>query len=332
VTENPEAPAFVADIGGTHVRFALSAASAEPSDRQTLECADFESPVVAAESYLSSLQLSERPRIACFAVASPIDADRVEMTNHVWRFSVEETRRQLGLERLEVINDFAAIALGIPALGDEDRRRLKEGEPRTGSPIAVLGPGTGLGVSALIPQRGGWLALATEGGHRDLAATTEREWQVIEVLQRRFGHVSAERVLSGPGLVALHQAIALLAGAPALAVEPRDVAELARRDPTGPAGEAMALFAGWLGAVAGDLVLTLGARGGVYLAGGILPRLAETFDDERFRTRFLAKGRFRSYLEPVPVDLIVSKEAALLGAANHLIALCNSTTIPEEAR
>jgi glucokinase len=331
VTENPNPPALVADIGGTHVRFALAAASGGPSDRQTLDCADFESPADAVESYLSSLQLSERPRVACFAVASPIDADRVEMTNHVWGFSVEETRRQLGLERLEVINDFATIALAIPALGDEDRRCLKEGEPRAGSPIAILGPGTGLGVSALIPHRGGWLALATEGGHRDLAAATEREWQVVEVLQHRFGHVSAERVLSGPGLVALYQAIAVLAGVPALELEPRDIAEVARRDPAGPAGEAMALFAGWLGAVAGDLVLTLGARGGVYLAGGILPRLAEAFDDERFRMRFLAKGRFRSYLEPVPVDLIISEEAALLGAATHLLGQCNSTTMPEEA-
>lgn len=332
MTENPDAPALVADIGGTHVRFALAAASGGLSDRRTLDCADFASPAAAAESYLSGLRLDERPRVACFAVATPIDGDLVEMTNRVWRFSVEETRRRLDLDRLEVINDFTALALAIPALDSEDRRPIKRGEPRAGSPLAILGPGTGLGVSALIPHQGGWLALATEGGHRDLAAATEREWRVVEVLRRRYDHVSAERVLSGPGLVALYQAVAELSGAEVGELEPSEVSELARREPTSPAGEALLLFTGWLGAVAGDLVLTLGARGGVYLAGGILPRLAEGFDDERFRDRFVAKGRFRAYLEPVPVDLIVSEEAALLGAATHLNGPYNSTTMPEGMR
>jgi glucokinase len=304
----------------------------ELSDRQTLDCADFVSPAAAAEFFLTSRQLDDRPWVACFALASPIEADRVEMTNHIWKFSVEETRRQLELDRLEVINDFAALALAAPTLEGKDRRRLKQGEPRVGSPIAILGPGTGLGVSAAIPHRGDWLPLATEGGHRDLAATNEREWQVVEALQRRFGHVSAERVLSGPGLVALYQAILELAGEETLEVDPSEVPSRARRDPAGPAGEAMALFSGWLGAVAGDLVLTLGARGGVFLAGGIVPRLGEVFDDERFQTRFLAKGRFRSYLEPVPVDLVLSEEAALLGAARHLIGLGNWTTMLEEGK
>jgi glucokinase len=332
VTANPDAAVLVADIGGTHVRFALSTAAGRLGDRQTFDCADFESPALAAESFLSGLQLGERPRVACFAVAARIGAARVETTNQVWRCSAEEPRRQLELDRLEVVNDFTAVALSIPTLGDEDRRRIKQGEGRAGLPLAVLGPGTGLGVSALIPQPGGWLALAGEGGHRGLAPPTEREWQVVELLQRRCGHVSAERVLSGPGLVVLYQAISLLSGVEARKLEPGGVAAEAKRDPEGPAGEAMTLFAGWLGGVAGDLVLTLGARGGVYLAGGVLPRLGDVFDEERFRTRFMAKGRFRSYLEPVPVDLIVSEEATLRGAANHLISLGNSTTIREGTR
>lgn len=328
MTAHPDAPVLVADIGGTHIRFALATAAGGIDQRRTFDGADFDSPASAAASFLSDLEAGERPRVACFAVAAPVGADEVEMTNREWRFSVEETRRRLELDRLEVVNDFTALALSIPTLGDQDRHCIKQGEARAGSPLAVLGPGTGLGVSALIPHPGGWVALAGEGGHRDLAAANEREWRVVEILQRRWGHVAAERVLSGPGLMALYRAVSLLSGIEARQLEPHQVAEEAGGDPEGPAGEAMGLFAGWLGAVTGDLVLTLGARGGVYLAGGILPRLGDAFDEERFRARFLAKGRFRTYLEPVPVDLIVGEEAALRGAANHLIGPPNSTTMP----
>lgn len=327
MSQNPDLFALVADIGGTHVRFALWSEGEGLGSRQTLFCADFASPAEAVQSYLGSVRPRTRPAAACFAVAAPVDEDRVEMTNQIWRFSVQRTRRQLGLDRLEVINDFAATALAVPALGPEDRRRLKEGEARADSPVAVLGPGTGLGVSALIPAGGGRLALSTEGGHRDLAARNEREWQIVQVLRHRFGHVSAERVLSGPGLVALHQAIAEANGRAPEELEPDAVVARATLEREGVAEEALSLFSGWLGAVAGDLVLTLGARGGVYLGGGILPRLGANFDEERFRSRFLDKGRFRAYLEPVPVDLITSEDVALEGAAAYLIAERNSTTM-----
>jgi glucokinase len=217
-----------------------------------------------------------------------------------------------------VVNDFTALALSLPVLRPEDTRLVKPGTREETAPMALIGPGTGLGVSALVPVAGRWWALSTEGGHRDLAATDEREWQVCRVLQKRFGHVAAERVLSGPGLVNLYGVLCELAGITAEELRPRDVEHRARENPDGLEAEAVRLFSGWLGAVAGDLALTLGARGGVFLAGGMLPKMGTTFDEKRFRQGFLNKGRFRAYLEPIPVDLLLHKTAALLGAARVL--------------
>jgi glucokinase len=309
---------LVADIGGTHIRFGLADAEQGVRRQSTLYCADYSEPAAAAEEYLNGLDSSQRPEKAVFAIASPVTGDRVEMTNHVWDFSIEETRRQLELSTLRVVNDFTALALSLPILEPEELRRVREGERQAGAPLGLLGPGTGLGVSGLVPAQGKWWPLSTEGGHRDLAATSEREWQVVQILQQRFGRASAERVLSGPGLVNLYQALCELSGVEPLESRPRDVEHRARASADSLEAEATRLFSGWLGAVAGDLALTLGARGGVFLAGGILPKMGTVFDEALFRQRFLAKGRFRDYLEPIPVDLIVHRTAALIGAAQVL--------------
>lgn len=304
---------LVADIGGTHARFGIAVAGTVGHER-TLECTDFSGPAAAAAEYLSHLESSALPTEAVFAVASPVDGDRIEMTNHVWNFSVDETRRRLDLSNLRVINDFTALALALPVLGADELRPIKGGERLSGAPMAVLGPGTGLGVSALIPVGETWKALATEGGHRDLAAVNDREWRIIELLRHRFERVSAERVLSGPGLLNLYAVLCELDGVAARAPTPQEITHRAQAAGNSREAEALHLFSGWLGAVAGDLVLTLGARGGLFLGGGMLPKLGALFDAARFIDRFLAKGRFRSYLEPVPVDLIVSRTAALRGA------------------
>jgi glucokinase len=309
---------LVADIGGTHVRFGLADAKG-PVHRETmLYCADFPHPAAAAEEYLAGLGAASRPTRAVFAVASPITGDRVEMTNQVWDFSIADTRRRLALAELRVINDFTALALSLPVLQAEDVRPVKAGHRRPGAPIALLGPGTGLGVSGLVPFGDRWVPLSTEGGHRDLAATTEREWQIVRHLQREYGHLSAERVVSGPGLVVLYRALCDLEGRAPEDLEPAEVEHRARQQADGLEAEAVGLFSGWLGAVAGDLALTLGATGGLYLAGGILPKMGPVFDDERFRQRFVAKGRFRDYLEAIPVDLVLHRTAALIGAVRAL--------------
>jgi len=309
---------LVADIGGTHVRFGLADAQEGIRRASTLYCADFSEPAAAAEEYLIGLDRSQRPQRAVFAIASPVTGDRVEMTNHVWDFSIDETRRRLELSALRVVNDFTALALALPVLRPDEVRRVKDGARQVDAPMAVLGPGTGLGVSGLVPVRGSWWPLSTEGGHRDLAAATEREWQIVQILQRRFGNVSAERVLSGPGLVNLYAALCELSGVEPLESRPRDVEHRARENADSLEAEATRLFSGWLGAVAADLALTLGARGGIFLAGGILPKMGTVFDEALFQKRFLAKGRFRQYLEPIPVDLVVHRTAALIGAARVL--------------
>lgn len=309
---------LVADIGGTHVRFGLADAEARIRRESTLYCADYSGPAAATEEYLTGLDRSQSPDRAVFAIASPVTGDRVEMTNHVWDFSIEETRIRLELSTLRVVNDFTALALALPVLRSDEVRRVKDGDRQTHAPIAVLGPGTGLGVSGLVPVRGRWWPLTTEGGHRDLAATTEREWKIVQILQRRFDTVSAERVLSGPGLVNLYEALCELSDIEPLASRPRDVVHRARETTDSLEAEATRLFSTWLGAVAADLALLLGARGGVFLAGGVLPKMGTAFDEPLFRQRFLKKGRFRSYLESIPVDLVIHRTAALIGAARVL--------------
>lgn len=306
---------LVGDVGGTTSRFARCDASGAPGPLVELRTADhdgLESALRAATERLGSA------RDASIAVAGPIDDDEVELTNAGWRFSIEGTRRALGLDRLHLANDFAAVARSLPELGPDEREPVRPGTPLAGAPWAVLGPGTGLGVAALIPTGSGWIPVPGEGGHRDLAATTPREWQVVERLARRFGHVSAERALSGPGLVALYETVCELDGLPCEKLAPREISAAARAG--APAAVAAGeLFAGWLGAVAGDLALTVGARGGVALAGGVLRGLGPAFLRERFVERFLAKGRFADYLEPIPIwRLIDPVRATLRGAAKLL--------------
>ncbi len=309
---------LVADIGGTHTRFGLIDGAGRVTRLRQMKCADHPSLPAAARSYLEDLELRSRPLQAVFAVAAPVSGDQVVMTNRAWSFAVEEVRRDLGLERLEVINDFAALALGVPYLPPDSSREIRAGRSRPGAPIAVLGPGTGLGVAVAVPTGGGWTALATEGGHRDLAARTDFEWQVVRRLRERFGRVSAERVLSGPGLVNLYESVCAVRGTEPASLSPKGVVDGARAGRWPDCVEAVALFSGWLGAVAGDLALSVGARGGVFLAGGVLPRMGRVFDSQLFVSGFLEKGRMREYLEAVPVRLIEDREAALLGAARAL--------------
>ncbi|MGN6826571.1 glucokinase [Paucibacter sp. M5-1] len=321
---NPRAVRLLADVGGTHVRLGWQdGAGAAIEHVQTLACDAHRDLGDCLGRYLQGLAAAgaARPTQAALGVASAVLDDRVRLTNRDWAFSAQALARQLDLQRLVVLNDFTALALAIPALPEPDFWHV--GGPSRGAPgpLAVIGPGTGLGVSGLIPQGDGqWTALQTEGGHVGLAPQNEREAALLERLRRRFGRVSAERVLSGPGLANLRRAIAELDGQP-LPAEPSP-AEVVQQALAGepPSAEALALFCAFLGDVAGDLVLSLGARGGLYIGGGIVPRLgAERFIGSDFRQRFEAKGRLAGYMHEVPSYVIASQEPpALLGASRAL--------------
>lgn len=313
-------PRLLGDVGGTNARFAWQAAGGAPIEAlATYRCADFASLEVVIRHYLAERGLGQ-PAQAAIGIANPVLGDRVQMTNHAWRFSIEALRRALGLARLRLLNDFAALALALPVLGAQELRAVGGGTAAPGGTKALIGPGTGLGVSALVQGGGGpGTVISGEGGHVTLAATNDEEAAVLAALRSQFGHVSAERVLSGAGLQNLHRAWAAVQGrqVPALSA-----AEITQHAVAGSDAECVAVvevFLGFLGNVAGNLALTLGATGGVYLGGGIVPRLGGAIEASRFRQRFEAKGRFAAYLQAIPVWVIdASGIPALRGAARSL--------------
>lgn len=301
-------PTLLADIGGTNVRFALFD-GAEVGEVAGLKVADYRSLADAARSFLRGRTVGS----AVLAAAGPVENGRCLLTNHSWIVDGPDLARELGFATAHVLNDFEAVAWSLPGLSTEDLHPLGAGSADGGAPRLVLGPGTGLGVSALIPVDRGFRAIASEGGHATLAADDEREAAVIALLRRRFGHVSAERVLCGAGLENLYAAIAALEGRPAVHRKAAEITGAGAEDPV--AAAVVGMFCGWLGAVAGDLALTFGARGGVYVAGGIAPRLLGALERSDFRRRFEAKGRFQAYLGAIPAWVILKVDPAFLGLA-----------------
>jgi glucokinase len=316
---------LLADVGGTNARFAWQAQpQGALTDVRTYACADYPSLQAAIETYLADTGRNgagQGPAQGAIGIANPIVGDQVHMTNHHWSFSIEALRQAIGLERLVVINDFTALALALPTLAPEEKRQIRAGQPDAGGALALIGPGTGLGVSGLVPAGdGSYRPLQGEGGHVTLAAVTPREQAVVAVLQKRFGHASAERAVSGLGLVWMYEALCELDGVPVPAgLDAPTISAKALDRSDARADETLALMFAFLGSVAGNLALTLGARGGVYLGGGVLPRVIERLETSAFHERFLSKGRFRAYMESVPVYLIQAKESpALRGVAEAL--------------
>jgi glucokinase len=310
--------AIVGDIGGTNARFAWLDEAGRPVGASTLAVADYPGIVEAVEAFARGRRASR----ACVAVACPVEEDLIRLTNATWAFSKTAVRERLGLAHFDVINDFTAQALALPHLGPDELVAVGPALPRRpGRPLAVLGPGTGLGVSALIPTDGRWVPISGEGGHVEFAARDEVEWQVHRRFGARYGRVSVERILRGQGLAELHAALAEIEGR-SLDVEPTAASVTAAALSGEPAATATVLrFLSILGALAGDLVLTLGAFGGVYLAGGIVPRLLPLVPESPLRASFLAKGRMHGLLEAVPMQIVVAPSPALLGAAAHLGAV-----------
>lgn len=306
---------LIADIGGTNARFALAdEGSTHPQHERTLSCSNYRTLVDAVLAYLEDVS-QEMPETASLAIATPVSNDRVVMTNHIWDLSLEQTRKTLGLKSLKVLNDYTALALALPYLADDEIHKVGGGSSVDKQTMAVLGPGTGLGVSGTIYTGDYWLPLQSEGGHVSYGPLDDRETAVINSIRKHRGHISAESLVSGPGLVLLYESIAKCDGVEHELLSPELIAKKALTKDDASAEEAVAMFCGILGSVAGNLALTLGARGGVFVGGGIVPKLGDYFASSPFRARFESKGRFTQYLSEIPTHVINSKYPALTGAA-----------------
>ncbi|WP_206951517.1 bifunctional transcriptional regulator/glucokinase [Trinickia acidisoli] len=312
--QHADGPRLLADIGGTNARFALETEPGEISQIRVYPCADYPTIEDVLKKYLKDTKVG-RVNHAAIAIANPVDGDQVSMTNFKWAFSIEATRRALGFDTLLVVNDFTALAMALPGLTDSQRVQVGSGARRQNSVIGLLGPGTGLGVSGLIPADDRWIALGSEGGHASFSPQDEREDVVLHYARKKWPHVSFERVAAGPGIELIYRALAARdKKRVAPAVDPADVVERAH------AGEALALeavdcFCGILGSFAGNLAVTLGALGGMYIGGGVVPKLGDLFLRSSFRERFEAKGRFEPYLANVPTYVITAEYPAFLGVS-----------------
>ena len=303
---------LIADIGGTHARCALIDDKGRLVAAETYENREFDGVREVLEHYLSRRRTRDRPSEAALAIAGPVTGDEVAMTNLPWRFSQLELREALGLSRLRVVNDFAAVAWALPVLGPQDLYPIGSGRAVPREPLAVLGPGSGLGVAVLAPVAGNWVVLPGEGGNVAVATATWQEAAVADSLRDATGYCAVETLVSGPGLARIHDVLNERAGQEPPGLTPAAISAAAAKGEQ-LACEAQAMFFGLLGGLAGDLALTVGARGGVYIAGGIVPRLLKAFEKSEFRARFEAKGRYRSYLEAIPTHVITASLPALTG-------------------
>ena len=301
---------LLADIGGTHARFALWR-NGGISESTISYVRDYPSPAAAIGSYLSERGI-DQPELAVLAVAGPVDCGRACLTNAAWTFDERDLEQACGIRRVLLVNDFAAQAWALPGLTAEDLEPLDGGPPVDGATKLVLGPGTGLGLAAYLPPLGPEpdRVVTGEGGHALLAAETEQEARLLATLRIRFGRVSAERVLCGDGLLALAEALPS-----GTRFENSRALIAAARGGNAAAQRALEQFCAFLGTFAGDMALAFGARGGVYLAGGLPPALSQELKTSDFRSRFEAKGRFQEYMQAIPVWVVRHPNAAFVGLA-----------------
>ena len=320
---------LVGDIGGTNARFAL-ANHTHPGFREVLElkCADFATAADAIRHYLSTVGAGA-PDAVCLAAAGPFIDGSINVTNNHWRVASESLAQDFDVGAIRLLNDFEAIAYSIPFMTADDRHVVG---PQQGVSlanrsfnVAILGPGTGLGVAGLI-GRGGYLVPVTgEGGHVGFAPENSRQAEILEVLRRKFERVSAERLVAGSGIINIYAALAEICGEHAGEIDAAGIFAAARDHGNDLALETTRAFFEILGQVAGDLALTLGANDGVYIAGGIAKRYPDMLMDGRFREAFERKGRHRHIMERIPTYLITHQQPGLLGAAYCVLELASST-------
>ena len=311
-------PWLVADVGGTNARFGwVRTSGGEIEHVQTLPVAQYAGPAEAAQAYLQRLaQTLGQPAVPhkfAMAVATPVRGDQVKFTNSHWDFSRAALKSSLMVDSLQVLNDFEALALSLPHLQPDQLDTHGGPQPLHEGTLAVLGPGTGLGVGGVVPSAHGWVALPGEGGHMTLAPTDDEESALLAQVRRHFPHVSAERLLSGIGLPTLHQAVCALAGQPPTERPAEQIVNMGLSGEDAECRRTLDHFCALLGNFAGSVALVMGARSGVFIGGGIVPRLGEFFWSSRFREKFEAKGRFEAYLRAIPVAVITDTLVALRG-------------------
>ncbi len=316
-------PLFIADIGGTNARFAITEAGALKHQKSmTLAVQEHGSLQQAITFYLHSQQIKNAPKIACIAVACPTHEDKIKLTNSHWSFLKSELKQALGFEHLWVINDYTALAHGIVHLTPEQKHRIGNIAPRANQTLAVIGPGTGLGMSGLIYHQNSWAVLVSEGGHIDFAPSNKLEMDILNYLLKQHNRVSVERLLSGMGIENIYQALGHITDQPSIALNATDIAQLAtENDPL--ATQTLEVFFGILASTAGNCALMLQAKGGVFITGGIVPKLLASINIQTFRQRFENKGRFKDFMATIATEVVTDTQPGLLGAAafvRHIIA------------
>ncbi|WP_020186831.1 glucokinase [Methylopila sp. 73B] len=304
---------LVGDIGGTNSRFGLVArGELRPYGVQTLRNDDHSSFEEAVVAYLDAA--AERPARAAFALAGPVVGRVSKLTNRDWPIDADALETRLGLDHVALLNDFVAQASALPHFRVGETTPIGAAPPSDAASKAALGPGTGLGVAGLLRAGGAWLPVPSEGGHIELAAVDAREFAIFERIRQGFGRISAEHVLSGPGFRRLHEALAAVEGAPAPGLEPAEIVAQAEAGDA-HAAEAVALFLRLLARFAGDVALTFGAQGGVYLCGGVAPKLLGLLDVAAFRAAFEAKRPHDALMRKTATVVVTSEIAGLIGCA-----------------
>ena len=307
----------VVDLGGTNIRLAVcELETGKLSQLKEFPCAQFTSLEQALIHYFA--QLPDKVAHLCIGIASAVEGDHVAMLNLHWAFSIQALKKKLQLESFYVINDYTAISLAVPFLSEKEKIQIGGGQVEAGGVTAVFGPGTGLGVGHIIKLAGKWISLDGEGGHVSFTANTREQAEILFLLQEQFGHVSAERILSGQGLVNIYQSLCTLAEQPAKFEQPKDVSKAALDGSCAIARRSLEVFCQVMGSFAGNLAVNLNCTGGVYIAGGIVPRFIDFFAASEFRKFFEDKGRLSKTLIAIPTFLITNDNPGLLGASVYL--------------
>lgn len=309
--------ALVADVGGTNIRLAIADLSDfSISNILTYQCVDFDNIDGAISQYIQDADV--KFEYACIDVATAVMGDQVDLTNNHWSFSQKALKEQFGLQKLFIINDFTAIAMSVPIIPDDKKVQIGGGQAQAQKPIAIYGAGTGLGVAHLVHANDKWLALDGEGGHVDFAPIDSDEIAVLQQLQKKYERVSAEQILSGLGLTQIYQSLCAHYDVAAADYKPADITAKAIAGEDQMAQKTLEIFCRVLGSFGGNLALNLATTGGVYIAGGIVPRFIDYVKNSEFRQRFEAKGRFKKLVEDIPVYIVTEEQPGLLGCAAYL--------------
>ncbi|WP_076410675.1 glucokinase [Shewanella sp. UCD-KL12] len=313
---------IVADVGGTNARFALAEVQSHQleqislSHEETYASGNYPSLGDVLATYREQHQIDTG--LVCMAVAGPVSDGKAKFTNLDWQVNASRIEEKFSLEHVSIINDFAAFAQATPYLPQQDMSRLIDAPGAAGAPIAAIGAGTGFGVAALAHTNKGYQVSAAEGGHTILAAADEFQWQILQAAKEEFDYICVERLLSGTGLALLYRCVAKVNGQQVQHYQSADVSRLAVSGQDSTCEQTLNLFCQWLGAVAGDIALIQGARGGVVIGGGVLPRFIDFVKASPFEQAFKAKGLMTEYMGDIPVDISLNTNAALVGSAIFL--------------